>query len=64
MNMACELVAPPLIVKNYTSSRDHTYLKENYFVSAKNYPSTAVGTVALITSFGVDIGRTSGGGGG
>ena len=35
--------------------------KNNYFVDAKNYPSTIVVTVALLTSFGANSGRTSGG---
>ena len=63
-NLAHELVASCLIVKNCTSNRAHTYLKENYFVGAKNYPSTRVATVALITSFGPnsDINGVSGGG--
>ena len=62
-NLARELVALRLIIKNCTSSRARTYLEENYFMDAKNSPSTIVTTIALIISFGASSGRTSGGGG-
>ena len=59
--LACELITLQLIIKNCTSSCDRTYLKENYFVDAKNYPLTIVATIAPITSFGVNSERTSSG---
>ena len=62
-NLACELVVSSLIIKNCKSSCAHTYLKKNCFVGVQNYPSTIAAMVVLITSFGANSGRTSGGGG-
>ena len=62
-NLARELISSRLIVKNCTSSCACTYLKENYFVDAKNYPLTIVATVALIASLRVNSGRTCNGNG-
>ena len=60
-NLACELVASRLININCTFSSACTYLKEEYyFVDAKNCQSTIVTTVALITSFWANSGKTSG----
>ena len=60
-NLAHELIPSNLIVKNCTFSYACTNQKENYFVDAKNYTSTIVATVALITSFGANSGRTGNG---
>ena len=42
--LARELITSRLIIKNCTSSCARTYLKENCFVGAMNYPSTIVAT--------------------
>ena len=62
-SLAWDLVASPLIVQNYTSSRASMYLKENYFIGAKNFHSTVVAMVVLIISFRVNSERTGGSGG-
>ena len=60
-SLTCELIASQLIIKKCTFSRARTYLTENCFVDRKNYALTIVLMVALITSFGANSGRTSGG---
>ena len=61
---ARNLVLSRIITQSRTSSRTRTYLKEQYYVNQANYPSTVVETIALITSFGPNSGRSGGGGGG
>ena len=53
---ARKLVVSRLIISNSLSSRTCTYLKDQYVMNQLNYPDTVIATVAMITSFGSDIG--------
>ena len=55
-NVAHELVASSLIIKNSLSSKTRSYLKYQYVVNQSNYSNTVVAAVAMIASFGSDGG--------
>ena len=55
-NLARELVASRLIVKNSLSTRARTYIKGQYFVNQSIYSDTVIAAVTMVTSFGKTLG--------